>query len=162
MSDTKVRVRKATSLLREDHQKVKKLFTAFEKIDEDDVEKKAELFDEIRTELTIHARIEEEIFYQAIEGSGDREAVELVKKSREEHRLVKKLLEELSETPDSGDFEAKLQVLKENVLLHVEQEQENIFPCFDALDKEARDRVSESLASRKRELSRDEDIEDIY
>jgi iron-sulfur cluster repair protein YtfE (RIC family) len=156
MSDTKIRVRKATALLREDHENVKQLFSAYEEIEKEDVEQKSKLFRALKKELTIHAQIEEEIFYPAIEGSGDEEAEELIKEANEEHRLVKQLLEELAELgPESDDFDAKLKVLKENVLHHAEEEQEEIFPCFDELDKDEREQISETLASRKQQLSQE-------
>ena len=97
MSDTKVRVRKATALLKEDHQRVKKLFTRFEKLDASRETDKTELFDQIKKELTVHAQIEEEIFYPAVEGAQDEDADDLVREAREEHRIVKTLLEELSD-----------------------------------------------------------------
>jgi hemerythrin superfamily protein len=157
MSDTKLRVRKATAILREDHQHVKRLFSDFEELSDSAHHRRQELFEEIRKELTVHAQIEEEIFYPAIEATEDEEAIELVKEAHEEHRIVKTLLDELSEmTPDSDDFDAKVKVLEENVLRHAEEEQEEIFPCFDELDTEDQDRISETLAARKRELTQEE------
>src|ERR1051326_8897429 len=152
MSDTKLRVRKATAILREDHQNVKKLFADFEELSDSAHHRRQDLYDEIRRELMLHTRIEEEIFYPAIEASEEEEAVELIKEAHEEHKIVKTLLEELSEmTPDSDDFDAKMKVLKENVLHHAEEEQKEIFPCFDELDQEDQDRISETLAARKRQ-----------
>ena len=160
MSDTKIRVRKATAMLRQDHQNVKKLFSAYDKLEDDAAEEKAELFDEIRRELTVHAQIEEEIFYPAIQGSGEEEAEELVEEARTEHRIVKELIEELSGLgAGSTEFEARIKVLKENVLHHAQEEQEEIFPCFEALDQEIQDRVADALASRKRELTTEEGAE---
>jgi len=157
MSDTKLRVRKATAILREDHQNVKKLFSDFEELSDNAHQRRRELFDEILKELTVHAQIEEEIFYPAIEATDEEEAVELVKEAQEEHKIVKTLLEELSEmSPDSDDFDAKMKVLKESVVHHADEEQEEMFPCFDELDKEDQDRISETLAARKRELTQEE------
>jgi iron-sulfur cluster repair protein YtfE (RIC family) len=157
MSDTKLRVRKATGILREDHQYLKRMLSDFEELRDNAHQRRQELFEEIRKEITVHARIEEEIFYPAIEAGGDEEVVELVKQAREEHRIVKTLLEELSEiTPESDDFDAKMKVLKESVLRHAEEEQEDLFPCFDELDQEDQERISETLAARKQELTREE------
>ena len=154
MSHTKMRVRKATSLLKEDHQAVKKLFQEYEKIEGPQGQGREAIFDRIKTLLTIHSQIEEEIFYPAVERAQDEEAGDLVREAHEEHRLVKQLLEELSGlTPGEDTFEAKMKVLKENVLHHAEEEQHDIFPVFDELDRAERDSVSERLQSRKRELS---------
>jgi len=154
MSDTKVRVRKATALLKEDHQKVKKLFAQIEKLGPSQEPDKGWIFDQIRKELTVHAQIEEEIFYPAVERADDEEADELVREAHEEHRIVKTLLEELAALrPADSRFDAKLKVLKENVLHHAEEEQDEIFPVFDQLERAERERVSELLQSRKRELT---------
>jgi hemerythrin superfamily protein len=154
MSDTKVRVRKATALLKEDHQKVKKLFAQFEKLEASRETDKGWMFDQIRKELTVHAQIEEEIFYPAVERAEDEEADDLVREAHEEHRIVKTLLEELSALrPADSRFDAKMKVLKENVLHHAEEEQDEIFPVFDQLEREERERISELLQARKRELT---------
>lgn len=154
MADTKIRTRKATSLLKEDHRKVKKLFAEFEKLEESDMAEMARIFETVNRELTIHAQIEEEIFYPAIEKSDDDEAEELVLESHEEHRLVKQLLQELSGmTADDEQFCAKMKVLKDMVLHHAEEEESEIFPVFEDLDKEEQDRIAEQLQSRKNELS---------
>lgn len=157
MSDTRIRIRKATALLREDHQEVKKLFSEYEDLGDDATGRKSELFQEIEQALSIHAQIEEEIFYPAMAKVEDEEADELVREAHEEHRIVKTLLEELSNlTPEDEDFDAKMKVLQENVLHHAEEEQEEMFPLFDDLDKEEQDRVSEQLAARKQELTPEE------
>src|SRR5215204_2556252 len=141
MSDTKVRVRKATTLLKEDHQKVKKLFSKFENLDASGESEKAELFDQIKKELTVHAQIEEEIFYPAVERADEEEADDLVREAHEEHRIVKTLIEELSAlSAADAQFDAKMKVLKENVLHHAEEEQDEIFPVFDGLERMERER----------------------
>jgi hemerythrin superfamily protein len=157
MSDTKVRARKATVLLREDHETIKKLFKQYEKLGDDATDKKQGLFEEIKQGLTVHAQIEEEIFYPAVESSDDEEAAEIVQEAHEEHKIVKTLLEELSELSAGDDaFEAKMKVLQENVEHHAEEEQEDIFPLFDDLDKDEQDVVSETLEMRRRELGQAE------
>jgi hemerythrin superfamily protein len=158
MADTKIRTRKATALLKEDHRKVKKLFAEFEKLEESDTAEMARIFEEVKTELTIHAQIEEEIFYPAIEKAEDEEAKELTLEAQEEHRLVKQLIQELSGmTADEELFCAKMKVLKDNVLHHAEEEESEIFPIFEDLDKEEQDQIAEQLNARKNELSSEEE-----
>ena len=56
----------AIKLLTEDHAKVKKLFREYEKLSKkEDEDGKEELAQQICKELTIHAQLEEEIFYPA-------------------------------------------------------------------------------------------------
>jgi hemerythrin superfamily protein len=148
MSDTKIRIQKATQILKEDHEKVKELFAEYE--DQGDLAHagKMHLFLELKRELTIHAQIEEEIFYPSIQESG-----ELVAKAIEEHALVKTLLEELSSlNPRDEEFDAKMKVLQENVLHHAKEEEKDLFPCFEELDEDERDAISERLRQRKMDL----------
>ena len=154
MTDTKLRARKATSLLKDDHRKVKKLFADFDKLEKGDEAEMARIFTELKKEITLHARIEEEIFYPAVVKAEDDEAEERVLEALEEHRLVKMLIDELSGmSSDDELFRAKLKVLKDNVLHHAEEEESEAFELFDKLEKAERDRVSEELSNRKDELA---------
>lgn len=159
MSDTNLRVRKATVLLRDDHRKVKMLFREFDKAEEaEDEGLMTEIFERLRDELSVHAQIEEEIFYPAIYDADDDEAVALVEEAHEEHRIVKQLLIEIGELPPSdAGFCAKMKVLKEGVLHHAKQEEHDIFPIFDELSRELRDEISDRLYDRKRELSSEDE-----
>ena len=154
MAQTKIRTKKATALLREDHRKVKKLFSQYEKLEDEDSEEKGELFQTIQKELTIHAQIEEELFYPALEKVDDEETRKLVLEAHEEHSLVKTYLAELSKmTPEDETFDAKMKVLMENVKTHADEEEEELFPCFEEdVPKESRDQISEQLRLRKEEL----------
>jgi len=158
MADTKVRTRKATMILKEDHRTVKKLFAEFDKLEESDTAEMARIFETLKKEITTHAEIEEEIFYPAVQKAEDDEAEELVREAREEHRLVKMLIEELSGiTADDEQFCAKMKVLKDMVLHHAQEEEKEIFSVFEDLDKEEQDRISEQLHARKQELTSNEE-----
>ena len=116
----------ALELLKEDHQKVKELFEEAEGAE--DEKEKRKLFDEIQTELETHARIEETVFYPAMEKR--EELKDMVLESIEEHKQVKTLLREIDNLKaDSEKFEPKLKVLMENVEHHAEEEEEGkMFP----------------------------------
>ena len=116
----------ALELLKQDHQKVKKLLTSA--TETEDKKEQKRLFREIRTELETHARIEETIFYPAVQEH--KELASMVFESIEEHRQVKTLLRELSRaTPGSDKFKAKLKVLNDDVEHHAEEEEEGkMFP----------------------------------
>lgn len=155
MTDTRLRAPAATDLLRDDHRKVKQLFQAFQKLDEDDVASRASLFESIHQELTVHARIEEEIFYPAVaEAVEDEDTADLIEDAREAHEEVKTLLEEMTElNPDAEAFAAKMTALRENVERHAEEEEKELFPCFKELDKEIQEEVAERILDRRNELS---------
>lgn len=116
----------ALELLKQDHHAVKELFEQAESAT--DEKQKRKLFDEIQTELETHAKIEESIFYPAMQKN--EELKDMVLESIEEHKQIKTLLREIdSLKADSEKFEPKLKVLMENVSHHAEEEEEGkMFP----------------------------------
>ena len=118
----------AIVLLKNDHKTVEKLFKQFEKAGDDAKATKRELVDQIVEELSVHAYIEEQIFYpQARTAAPDTE--DHVLESLEEHHIVKWVLEELRDMDPSDErFDAKVTVLMENVRHHVEEEEQDWFP----------------------------------
>jgi hemerythrin superfamily protein len=157
MAHTRIRAIIATAILRDDHRKVKELFTQYEKIgDVASGDSRLELFLEIRKELSVHSDIEEEIFYPAIESlrSKDEEAGNVVREAREQHQEVRTLLDELGELqPEDEEFDDRMKTLIESVTDHADKEEEQIFPYFDELSRDERVRVSDELRNRKAELT---------
>jgi len=139
----------ALELLKKDHQTVKGLLAAAKETD--DKKEQKQLFKEIKTELDTHARIEETIFYPAMQEH--EELKEMVFESIEEHRQVKTLLRELSRaTPGSDKFKAKLKVLlNDNVEHHAEEEEEGkMFPKVrDVFDRAELEQLGEELEAAK-------------
>lgn len=153
MPGTRVRVPKATTVLRRDHEVLEGLFELYEKLGaEAEPARKLRLFNEIRFRIGSHAVAENEIFYPAIERAGEREEDRVVD-ALEEHQAIRVILEELDETdPDDRAFEAKMTALRRNVESHVRAEEELLFPIFDRLPREERDEVSRALRERLEEL----------
>jgi hemerythrin superfamily protein len=118
----------AITLLKQDHKTVEGLFKKFEKTGANAHVAQRDLAEKIIRELSVHAAIEEQVFYPAI-----REAVpdveDTVLESLEEHHIVKWVTSELdSMQPDHERFRAKMTVLIENVRHHVEEEEHELFP----------------------------------
>ena len=138
----------AIRLLKEDHRQVQGWFKEFEKTEADD--EKQQLADRICLALTVHARIEEEIFYPAARGTIDDD--DLIDEAQVEHASAKQLIAEI-EGMKVGDalFDAKVKVLGEYINHHVQEEEKEMFPeARDAdLDLKA---LGEQLARRKEEL----------
>ena len=116
----------AITLLKQDHKTVEKLFKQFEKAKQPAQQRK--LAGQVIKELSVHAAIEEMVFYPAV-----RERVpkveETVLESLEEHHVVKWVLSELEDMkPDHERFKAKMMVLIENVRHHVKEEESELFP----------------------------------
>jgi hemerythrin superfamily protein len=118
----------AITLLRNDHKTVEQLFKRFEKAGDRAYVEKRQIVDRIIEELSIHAAIEEQVFYPVVRATvPDTEDVTL--ESLEEHHIVKWLLSELEDLDPSHErFDAKVTVLIENVRHHVEEEEGEFFP----------------------------------
>ncbi len=119
----------AIALLTEDHKAVKQMFKDFEnlkKSDSDD-DKKAALVEKICKALSIHAQVEEEIFYPAVRAGIDDD--DLMDEADVEHAGAKDLIAQLEGmSPDDDHYDAKVTVLGEYIDHHVKEEQEEMFP----------------------------------
>ena len=116
----------AFTLLKQDHEKVAGILEKIDETTERATKGREELFAQLKNELDIHAQIEEEILYPALEEYEETRAISL--EAYEEHALVKQLLEELATAPkDDEQWTAKFTVLKENVEHHVEEEEGEMF-----------------------------------
>lgn len=114
----------AIALLKKQHAEVDKLFKRFEKAKNGD---KETIVQTVCRALTIHAQIEEELFYPALREAGVEN--DLLDEAEVEHVGVKRLVGEL-ETMDPGDdlYDAKMKVLTEYVKHHVKEEETEMFP----------------------------------
>lgn len=140
----------ALELLKKDHRAVKDLFKQAET--NKDEKQQNRLFEQIKTELETHTRIEETVFYPAMAERD--ELKDMVLESLEEHKQVKTLLREMeSLVSNSEKFEPKLKVLMENVEHHAEEEEEgNMFPkVLKLFDKSELEKLGEQLEAAKRE-----------
>ncbi len=151
-SSPKSDIPNALTLLTEDHDKVLQLFSDFEHLhnDEEDEDRKRELVELACMKLTIHAQIEEELFYPALRDILDEQ--DLLDEARVEHDMAKQLIAELeSMEPDEDLYDAKFKVLGEYVKHHIEEEQNEIFPKAKKahLDLE---NIAIDMIQRKQEL----------
>jgi hemerythrin superfamily protein len=148
MTDTKVLARSPLEVLSKDHQRIRRLFHEFDRLAGTPSPRRSDLFEEIRDLLTLHAAVEEEIFYPAV--AEVEESEELVRTAREEHAVVKRLLDELADlsTADSR-FEAKLNVLSENVEEHAAREEAEIFPLARKLGRERLQELASRMEARR-------------
>ena len=140
----------AVALLKEDHRTVEELFAKYEKASGD--ERKEKLANEICMELTIHAMIEEEVFYPACEGKVEEE---LLSESYVEHDGAKVLIGELlAGSADDEYFDAKVKVLQEQIEHHVEEEEKRMEGLFAQARKAGldMDALGDELAARREQL----------
>jgi hemerythrin superfamily protein len=144
----------AVAILTADHKRVKALFKEFSSVKQnspDDADQqKADIVKQICTELTIHAEIEEEIFYPAV-----REAInddDLMDEALVEHGGAKELIAQLEEMDPADDlYDAKVTVLGEQIDHHVKEEEGDMFPKAKKAKVDTGD-LGLQMAQRKAEL----------
>ena len=144
----------AITLLKAHHAKVKKLLKEMEEAEEAD--EREELLQTIEQELTVHTKIEEEIFYPAFREAAEKdEDQKLYLEALEEHHVVDLVLPEIKETDtESGEFAAKAKVLKDLVEHHIEEEEEDMFPrARKLMERDELKRLGERLEERKGALA---------
>lgn len=119
----------AIELLKEDHDKVDKLF---QKVKANEDADHRDTFEKIKSELDVHTHIEETIFYPKMKEDGDEEIKKIVLEGIEEHHQAKMFLRELSSlVDDSEKFQPKLKVLMEDIEHHVQEEEGKMFPMIE-------------------------------
>jgi len=148
----------ALALLRHEHDRIRQLFAEFARLRgiEDEDERKAELVDEICYELTLHAIIEEDVFYPLLRAAADDD--EMMDEAEVEHAGVRELISQLEVMyPGDDHFEATVAVLAEEVEHHVAMEETDMFATArtSGIDLAA---LGRKMAARRREL--DEDLND--
>jgi len=146
----------AIELLKDDHRTVRALLSELESSTTRAPARRTQLLEEIERELTIHARIEEEIFYPAFKEAGEkRDDDKLYFEALEEHRAVEDLvLPDLKHTdPASDRFGGRAKVLKELIEHHAREEEKEMFPRARKLLGAARLReLGEAMEAMKAEL----------
>ena len=140
----------AIAILKQDHKKVKDLFSEYEETESKS--KKEKIIAEALEELKIHAVLEEEIFYPAVrKGVG----ADMMNEADEEHHVAKLLIAELEEgDKDSDHRDAKFMVLAENVRHHIKEEENEMMTKAKKLDLDFK-ALGQEIADRKQELKDD-------
>ena len=144
----------ALKLLKQDHDKVKKLLEEGESTTERAVKTREELFAKIKGELKVHEAIEEEVLYPALKEHA--ETKDIVLEAYEEHHVVDVIVGELERTPvDDETWAAKFTVMKENLEHHIEEEEDEMFKqARQVMDESELGELGDRMASRKEQLSR--------
>jgi hemerythrin superfamily protein len=139
----------AITLLKQDHKTVERLFKQFEKATQPAQQRK--LARQAVKELSVHAAIEEMVFYPAVRERVPK-AEDTVLESLEEHYIVKWVLSELEDMkPDHERFKAKMTVMMENVRHHVEEEEKELFPeVRKVIKRKELAELGEALAKAKK------------
>jgi hemerythrin superfamily protein len=145
----------AVALLVADHKEVKKLFKSYDALIDADAatEEKEALAEEICSMLTVHAAVEEEIFYPAARENVEEQ--DLLDEAEVEHASAKDLIAQIQDMqPEDDLFDAKVKVLGEYIAHHVKEEEEELFPKVkrSELDLQA---LGGEMSARKQQLLAD-------
>lgn len=135
------------SLIEVDHQEVKELFKQLET--SKDAKKIQKVFEQIYQEMALHAHAEETAFYPAMREF--KETAKFLEDAEEEHNSVKILLEQMkSLKPKEAEFETKFTHLKESMLHHIEEEENEIFSAVrDCMEEEQLQKLGEEFQEAK-------------
>lgn len=118
----------AISMLELDHRKIESLFAAYADAGPRDLEHKWQIVAALRQLLAVHTTIEEEVLYPAVRAAGTRRTAHELAEALQEHHIADVLLAELAGcSPEREEFDAKVEVLDENVAHHVEDEETELF-----------------------------------
>jgi len=144
----------ACDLLDADHKAVKKMFKEYEELTESKArsasQKKQELAQQICQELTVHAQVEEELFYPALRGV--LKETDLLDEAEVEHQSAKDLIAQIQAGGDEEKIDAKVTVLGEYIDHHVKEERNEIFPKARAARKLDLIAMRDAIEARKEEL----------
>ncbi len=142
----------ALELLMADHRKVEDLFEQYEAEKESDDDTKRTIANKICGELTVHAQVEEEIFYPWLRENLDEDDMEMVEEAQVEHNGAKDLIAQIeAATEVDATYDAMVKVLGEYIKHHVKEEENEVFPAVSS-EKEELDALGQEMSSRKEEL----------
>jgi|KBSMisStaDraftv2_1062788.scaffolds.fasta_scaffold16979_6 hemerythrin superfamily protein len=152
----------AISLLTNDHAEVNELFEQYKALAEDEgsmTTDKQSLAEEICTMLTVHAAIEEEIFYPAVRDALDDS--KLLDEAEVEHQAAKDLIEQIQDSdPSDPLYDARVNVLGEYVNHHVQEEEGELFPQVRDAELDLDSLGAEMSARQEELLSADAELDD--
>ena len=151
MAKSKAKATGAVEILKQQHDKVKKAFKEFEKLEREDTETQQQIAQTVCEDLKLHTTLEEELFYPAV-----RDAIEdedILNEAQVEHETAKMLIEQLENMgADDPNFHATFTVLGEYVMHHVKEEEGEMFPQVKQTDLDLEE-LGTRMRSRMQELT---------
>lgn len=121
----------AIELLRQDHQEVINIIEHLQSLGASEANRnsRTEVFNQLKNAITLHSRIEEEVFYPALAHFDHTR--DLIENSYKEHQQVDQLLSQL--TDQATDWDAQIRELKDSIQHHVQEEEHELFPKAEHL-----------------------------
>ena len=139
----------ALALLKKDHDQVKKMLKDLDDTTDRAIKTRQDLFERLKFSLTVHEQMEEAVLYPALKEHAETKAIVL--EAYEEHEVVDTILGELEQTPfDDETWHAKLTVMRENLLHHIQEEEDEMFGHVRRLfDKATLESLGEQMRTIK-------------
>jgi hemerythrin superfamily protein len=141
----------AITLLKHQHREVEALFNQMHRAKAGGARRN--VFERIADALAVHAAIEEKHFYRSVK---ERSTEAILLESVEEHLAIKRVIADLLQLDASDEtFAAKVKVLEDEVVHHVEEEEETLFPLVEQMfDDEALESLGETMEETQTALLR--------
>lgn len=140
------------NLLKTDHTTVKKILEELSKTTTRGVKAREKLFAKLQHEIQLHTKVEEELLYPRLKV--EKITKDLALESYEEHAIVDHLLNEIAGVdPADETWLPKLNVLQENLLHHIKEEENDMFPKVKKiLDTLERQQLAEEMLNIKQAI----------
>jgi hypothetical protein len=143
-------------IIKEDHEIIRNLFTTYNGYTENDDEQKKETAHEILKELSIHAKMEEKFFYPKLKEAIDAGHPIPVDDAIAEHHAAKVLMLELKVMPVTSEtYDAKMNVLEENVTHHMEEEETELLPHAEMMLAGEMEEIGTQMEDYRRSAHKD-------
>ncbi|MBI4836677.1 MAG: hemerythrin domain-containing protein [Candidatus Abawacabacteria bacterium] len=142
------------TLLKADHRKIERLFERLRSMDLSLYTARHNLFQKFKEELTLHSHAEEKFFYPVLKNMVRSHTLAL--EAYEQHHAVQMLLHELTQSHDPEEvWEAKLEVLAEQVLHHIHEEEHGLFPLAEkALNNDQLQNIAEQIQTWRKQVEK--------
>ncbi|HET8727587.1 MAG TPA: hemerythrin domain-containing protein [Alphaproteobacteria bacterium] len=135
--------------IRQDHETARGLLGRLTELPDGRADERDRLFDTLKRELWVHAKVEEAVFYAVLKEARRTRGESL--EAFNEHHLINSLLDELDAMPrDNVAWTAKLGVLKEVTEHHLDEEEEEVFEeAGKVIDEDQAKRLGQAFDERK-------------
>jgi hemerythrin superfamily protein len=152
MEEISMSLHNAVAMIKEDHRRVESLYQDYQRLDGQPAEQRP-VVEHICHELEIHAKLEEDIFYSAIQARVREDGPDLVAEAIKEHEQMKRLIGQLqSGGLADADYNKTVHQLMRGVQHHVREEEEEMLPRAEQQLGNSLEQLGMQMQQRKQEL----------
>jgi uncharacterized membrane protein len=142
----------AVAMIKEDHRRVEGLYQDYQRLDGQPAEQRP-VVEHICQDLEIHAKLEEDIFYPAVQSHVPADGPDLVAEAIKEHGEMKRLISQLQSGGLTGaDYNKIVHQLMRDVQHHVREEEEEMLPRAEQQLSHSLEQLGMQMQQRRQEL----------